>query len=352
MDGSSRIDQCFTACPSHEEYEEDEEDLSAGNISKATDGGAGGSSSNSTIEENENKSSSVRPYVRSKTPRLRWTHDLHLRFVQAVERLGGQERATPKLVLQLMNVKGLNIAHVKSHLQMFRSKKIDDPSQAIADNKNPENYGDRNIYNLSQLPMLQSYNQSYNLSTFRYGDALWNAGHVKWMQNLYNMSGRNSVIDYKTRPRFYSSVTEKIPGRNSMNCEQSINVSSSSQLSTWKVHENNGGLLRSMNDQSPAKTMEFRSSNKQQEKVEALDLEITSLTPAKRKASPCELDLSLTLGVKSTNDESGGDLKDEDEYLSLSLFSPSSSKKLERLKMVADKEEINAERASTLDLAI
>lgn len=172
------------------------------------------------------------------------------------------------------------------------------------------------------------------------------------MQNLYNISGRNSAIDYKGRPRFYSSVTEKIPGRNSINCEHNINVSSSSQLSTWKVHENNGGLLRSMNDQPPVTTMEFKSSNREQEKVEALDLEITSLTPAKRKASPnCELDLNLTLGVKSKNDETGGDLKDEDEYLSLSLFSPSSSKKLERLKMV-DREEINTERASTLDLTI
>lgn len=50
----------------------------------------GGSSSNSTVEENDKKPT-VRPYVRSKMPRLRWTPDLHLRFVHAVERLGGQD---------------------------------------------------------------------------------------------------------------------------------------------------------------------------------------------------------------------------------------------------------------------
>lgn len=33
----------------------------------------------------------VRPYVRSKMPRLRWTPDLHLCFVHAVERLGGED---------------------------------------------------------------------------------------------------------------------------------------------------------------------------------------------------------------------------------------------------------------------
>lgn len=33
----------------------------------------------------------VRPYVRSKVPRLRWSADLHRCFVHAVERLGGED---------------------------------------------------------------------------------------------------------------------------------------------------------------------------------------------------------------------------------------------------------------------
>ncbi|KAL0719583.1 hypothetical protein Bca4012_068907 [Brassica carinata] len=71
-------------------------------------------------EERRSESPSGLVLTTDPKPRLRWTAELHERFVDAVTHLGGPDKATPKTIMRVMGVKGLTLYHLKSHLQKFR----------------------------------------------------------------------------------------------------------------------------------------------------------------------------------------------------------------------------------------
>ncbi|KAK7400911.1 hypothetical protein VNO78_12220 [Psophocarpus tetragonolobus] len=67
-------------------------------------------------------------------PRLKWTPELHQRFTEAINQLGGAEKATPKSLMRVMGIPGLTLYHLKSHLQKYRLGKIQ-PLETCSDNK-------------------------------------------------------------------------------------------------------------------------------------------------------------------------------------------------------------------------
>ncbi|EPS73715.1 hypothetical protein M569_01040, partial [Genlisea aurea] len=143
-------------------------------------------------------------------PRLKWTPDLHQRFIEAVNQLGGAEKATPKSVLKLMGIQGLTLYHLKSHLQKYRLSKTLHGQQAS--NKSGMNTatGDRTTPSPTNIPHASNPNSALQTNkNLHLGEAIQMQIEVQRRLHEQLEVQRHLQLRIEAQGKYLESVLEK-----------------------------------------------------------------------------------------------------------------------------------------------
>ncbi|CAH8278235.1 unnamed protein product, partial [Arabidopsis lyrata] len=126
------------------------------------------------------------PQLQVSERRKIWTAELHDRFVDVVNALGGSERATPKAVWRLMGVSELTIYHVKSHLQLETLRHANDWDLGYAWHRNRQVLVQCKVNGLYEMQKLSEYESSETFSLSLPGryDSMLNSELVRYASGI------------------------------------------------------------------------------------------------------------------------------------------------------------------------
>ncbi|XP_068657418.1 myb family transcription factor EFM-like isoform X2 [Aristolochia californica] len=173
--------------------------LSPGVKSVSTESGGSGASSKSGNKANpsvsSNFQSNIQPLQQPRKARRCWSPELHRRFVNSLQQLGGAQ-ATPKQIRELMKVEGLTNDEVKSHLQKYRLHTRRVPTSA-------SNSSNQSVVLLGGIWVPPDHYQSSKPSTSQSGSPqgpLQLAGNSRGISN----TGGDSCEDEEEKSESYS----------------------------------------------------------------------------------------------------------------------------------------------------
>ncbi|KAG0472840.1 hypothetical protein HPP92_014697 [Vanilla planifolia] len=150
-----------------------------------------------------------------RAPRMRWTSSSMLASSMLLNS-SAATRGNTKSVLELMDVKDLTLAHVKSHLQMYRTVKTTDKAAASSSGQSePIDISDDSLLDVnnhgSEQPSVQNGKSLGQNCTISYG--LW-SNSSSGKEGCYNddrkeaTQGSLNSFENKMRPRSIEMISE------------------------------------------------------------------------------------------------------------------------------------------------